>query len=57
MTAEGASGTAVLDAPRDEDPSTSSDLRSLRAWQCGRSEDDEREVRCDVAPELIVELL
>ena len=57
MTAEGASGTAVLDAPRDEDPSMSSDLRTLRAWQCGRSEDDEREVSCDVAPELIVELL
>lgn len=57
MTAEGASGTAVLDVSRDEDPSMSSDLRSLRAWQCGRSEDDEREVRCDVAPALIVELL
>lgn len=56
MTAEGASGAAVLDAPRDADPGADPGLRSLSAWQCGLPDED-GEVHCEVVPELIVELL
>jgi hypothetical protein len=59
MTAEGASGATalvMLDAPRDADTETRTDPRSFSAWQCGIAVED-GEVRCDVAPELIVELL
>jgi hypothetical protein len=56
VTAARASDAAVLDAPRDPDAGTRSDLRSLHAWQCGLPDDD-GEVHCEVMPELIVELL
>ena len=56
MTAEDASGAALLEAPRDAEAITLTEVSSFSAWQCSLP-DEHGEVQCEVVPELIVELL